>query len=110
MKFTISIDDRTAESLKEFCKTNNIKVNDYLTKMVVDKFMIDRYGDMNKMLLPKVPTALKPLGHKDNRIVASKPVEGVLIGEGGGSGRIIESTPLEKESVVKKTKRKLASK
>ena len=109
-KFTINIDDRTAESLKEFCKTNNIKVNDYLSKIVVDKFMIDRYGDMNKMLSPKVPTALKPLEHKDNRNVSSKPVEGFLIGEDRESGRIIESAPLEKEPVVKKTKRKLVSK
>lgn len=104
MKFTINIDDRTAESLKEFCKTNNIKVNDYLSKIVVDKFMIDRYGDMNKMLSPKVPTALKPLEHKDNRIVASKPVEGFLIGEDRESG------PLEKESAVKKSRRKIAVK
>lgn len=110
VKFTINIDDRTAESLKEFCKTNNLKVNDYLSKIVVDKFMIDRYGDMNKMLSPKVPTALKPLEYKDNRNVASKPVEGFLIGENGESGRIIESVPLEKESSVKKTKRKLVSK
>jgi len=109
-KFTISIDDRTAESLKEFCKTNNIKVNDYLSKIVVDKFMIDKFGDMNMMLSPKVPTALKPLEYKDNRNASSKPAEGVLIGENGESGRIVESTPLEKESVVKKNKRKLATK
>ena len=110
MKFTINIDDRTAESLKEFCKTNNIKVNDYLSKIVVDKFMIDKFGDMNMMISPKVPTALKPLEYKDNRNMSSKPVEGFLIGEESESGRIIESAQLKEKQVPKKSRRRIAAK
>lgn len=53
MKITITIDDRTGNAIKDFCKANNVKQNDYLTNIIEKQFNIDRFGDMNEMIKPK---------------------------------------------------------
>ena len=65
-------------------------------------------SDMNEMIKPKHGTAMNPIVTKDNKNVASKPVDGVLIG-----GEKNEAQPVEVERVAhevetpKRTKRQL---
>ena len=53
MKITITIDDRTGNAIKDFCKANNVKQNDYLTGIIEKQFNIDRFGDLNDLLVKK---------------------------------------------------------
>lgn len=53
MKITINIDDRTGNAIKDFCKANNVKQNDYLTGIIEKQFNIDRFGDLNDLLAKK---------------------------------------------------------
>lgn len=50
MKITINIDERTGVAIREFCKVNNLKQNQYLVDIIEKQFNIDRFGDMNEML------------------------------------------------------------
>ena len=108
MRLTINIEDRLGEDIKSFCKANNVTMTDYLSKIIEKQFSIDRFGDMNEMIKPKHGTAMNPIVTKDNKNVASKPVDGVLIG-----GEKNEAQPVEVERVAhevetpKRTKRQL---
>lgn len=53
MKITINIDERTGSSIREFCKVNNLKQNEYLVGIIEKQFNIDRFGDMNEMMPKK---------------------------------------------------------
>lgn len=53
MKITINIDERTGTAIREFCKANNLKQNQYLVDIIEKQFNIDRFGDMNEMLAKK---------------------------------------------------------
>ena len=53
MKITINIDERTGTAIREFCKANNLKQNQYLVDIIEKQFSIDRFGDLNELLAKK---------------------------------------------------------
>lgn len=53
MKITINIDERTGNAIREFCKANNLKQNQYLVDIIEKQFNIDRFGDLNELLVRK---------------------------------------------------------
>ncbi len=62
MKITINIDERTGTAIRDFCKANNLRQNQYLVDIIERQFNIDRFGDMNDIVggnkKPK-PTPIK---------------------------------------------------
>lgn len=53
MKITINIDERTGTAIREFCKANNLKQNQYLVDIIEKQFNIDRFGDLNELITKK---------------------------------------------------------
>lgn len=49
MRKFINFDERVFNQLKDFCSTNNIKINDYLYESILNRLYTDIYGDMNVM-------------------------------------------------------------
>jgi len=50
MKITIEIVDRNYFQIDEFCKFNNIQIEDYIVQCVEDDFFTRKYGDLNEKL------------------------------------------------------------
>lgn len=74
MKITLNIDERTGAAIREFCKANNLKQNQYLIDIIEKQFNIDRYGDMNEMLSRKNSPVKK---EKPANIGVKLPIEPV---------------------------------
>lgn len=99
MKITINIDERTGNAIREFCKANNLKQNQYLVDIIEKQFNIDRFGDLNEMI--KTPEKPKKVPMK---IV--EPVETAQKKE-----LLKEEVPIQKTPIiVKPVKRTLKSK
>lgn len=85
MKITININERTGAAIREFCKMNNIKQNQYLVEMIEKQFNIDRFGDLNDKI-----------NHKEKPKQAQfKKVEDVV--------PVQEKEPLKKEVQIQET-------
>ena len=83
-------------------------MTEYLSKLIEKQFSIDRFGDMNEMIKPKHGTAMNPIIPKDNNIAASKPAQGVLIGEDAKETQPVEVKQVAQEvETPKRTKRQL---
>ena len=50
MTISIELDDRQYRDIESYCDMNNIKVNDYLTDIITEKHMINKYGDLNDIM------------------------------------------------------------
>ena len=50
MIISIELDDRQYRDIESYCDMNNIKVNDYLTDIITEKHMINKYGDLNEIM------------------------------------------------------------
>ena len=50
MTISIELDDRQYRDIESYCDMNNIKVNDYLTDIISEKHMINKYGDLNDIM------------------------------------------------------------
>lgn len=50
MTISIELDDRQYRDIELYCNMNNIKINDYLTDIITEKHMINKYGDLNKIM------------------------------------------------------------
>ena len=50
MTISIELDDRQYRDIELYCKMNNIKINDYLTDIITEKHMINKYGDLNDIM------------------------------------------------------------
>lgn len=62
MRITIEVDDKLGDNIKRFCKLNNMTYTEYLSKIIEEKFNIDRFGDLNEKINKKKPV-LKPIEH-----------------------------------------------
>ena len=60
MRITIEVDDKLGDNIKRFCKLNNMTYTEYLSKIIEEKFNIDRFGDLNEKINKKKPV-LKPI-------------------------------------------------
>ena len=50
MTISIELDDRQYRDIELYCNMNNIKINDYLTDIIIEKHMINKYGDLNEIM------------------------------------------------------------
>lgn len=50
MIISIELDDRQYRDIELYCNMNNIKMNDYLTDIITEKHMINKYGDLNEIM------------------------------------------------------------
>lgn len=50
MIISIELDDRQYRDIELYCNMNNIKINDYLTDIIIEKHMINKYGDLNEIM------------------------------------------------------------
>ena len=50
MTISIDLDDRQYRDIELYCNMNNIKINDYLTDIITEKHMINKYGDLNEIM------------------------------------------------------------
>lgn len=50
MTISIELDDRQYRDIESYCDMNNIKVNDYLTDIITEKHMLNKYGDLNDIM------------------------------------------------------------
>ncbi len=50
MIISIELDDRQYRDIELYCNMNNIKINDYLTDIISEKHMINKYGDLNEIM------------------------------------------------------------
>lgn len=50
MIISIELDDRQYRDIELYCNMNNIKINDYLTDIITEKHMLNKYGDLNEIM------------------------------------------------------------
>lgn len=50
MTISIELDDRQYRDIELYCNMNNIKINDYLTNIITEKHMLNKYGDLNDIM------------------------------------------------------------
>ena len=50
MIISIELDDRQYRDIELYCNMNNIKINDYLTDIITEKHMLNKYGDLNDIM------------------------------------------------------------
>ena len=50
MTISIELDDRQYRDIELYCNMNNIKINDYLTDIITEKHIINKYGDLNEIM------------------------------------------------------------
>lgn len=96
MKITINIDERTGAAIREFCKANNLKQNEYLVGIIEKQFNIDRFGDLNEILKPKEkPKSVKMTEVKPTEVHEPNKSDGVK-----EAPKIEEVKPKPKKRVI----------
>ena len=53
MKTEIEIIDRIYYNIEAFCKTNGKDLSEYMADAVVERYNLDRYGDLNEKMVKK---------------------------------------------------------
>ncbi len=106
----VYIIDRIYQNIEAFCRANGKNLLEYMGDAIIDRYNLDRYGDLNEKIIKKVPSktiAIKE--EKENTVsVVSKSdtnkeeTSKVITNE-------IEATvvPSEEAPKTKKTKRTL---
>lgn len=108
MIISIELDDRQYRDIESYCDMNNIKVNDYLTDIITEKHMINKYGDLNDIMTVAIEedkTKIKKRGRPKKDTEPQSEI-GTLVEEKkeeteNNMGEITESR--EVETVVKPT-------
>lgn len=112
MIISIELDDRQYRDIELYCNMNNIKVNDYLTDIITEKHMINKYGDLNEIMsvaIEEDKTKIKKRGRpkKDTEpqseigVVVEEKKEDTNEEKENNMGEITENR--EVETVVKPT-------
>lgn len=55
MKIEIDIIDRIYYNIEDFCAANGTDVATYMADAVVERYNLDKYGDLNEKIKPKTP-------------------------------------------------------
>ena len=108
MTISIELDDRQYRDIELYCNMNNIKINDYLTDIITEKHMINKYGDLNEIMsvtIEEDKTKIKKRG-RPKKDTEPQPEIGVVVEEKkeeteNNMGEITENR--EVETVVKPT-------
>ena len=54
MTVEIEIIDRVFYGLEDFCSANGLDVKEYMSDAIMEKYNLDKYGDLNEKLVKKV--------------------------------------------------------
>ena len=101
MTISIELDDRQYRDIELYCNINNIKINDYLTDIITEKHMLNKYGDLNEIMpvaIEENKTKIKKRGRPKKDAEPQSEIEAVA------EGVTVEITEnREVETVVKPT-------
>ena len=81
MIISIELDDRQYRDIESYCDMNNIKVNDYLTDIITEKHMINKYGDLNDIMTVAIEedkTKIKKRGRPKKETEPQSEIEAVV--------------------------------
>lgn len=81
MIISIELDDRQYRDIESYCDMNNIKVNDYLTDIITEKHMINKYGDLNDIMTVAIEedkTKIKKRGRSKKDEEPQSEIEAVV--------------------------------
>lgn len=53
MTVEIEIIDRIYHNIEEFCGVNSIDIKEYMSNAIIERYNLDRYGDLNERLSKK---------------------------------------------------------
>ena len=108
MTISIELDDRQYRDIELYCNMNNIKINDYLTDIITEKHMINKYGDLNEIMsvtIEEDKTKIKKRGRPKKDTEPQSEIEAVVEEKKeeteNNMGEITENR--EVETVVKPT-------
>lgn len=108
MTISIELDDRQYRDIELYCNMNNIKINDYLTDIITEKHMINKYGDLNEIMpvaIEENKTKIKKRGRPKKDTEPQSEI-GTVVEEKKEEteNKMVEITEnLEDETVVKPT-------
>lgn len=108
MIISIELDDRQYRDIELYCNMNNIKINDYLTDIITEKHMINKYGDLNEIMsvtIEEDKTKIKKRGRPKKDTEPQSEI-GVIVEEKKEEkeNKMVEITQnREAETVVKPT-------
>ena len=112
MIISIELDDRQYRDIELYCNMNNIKINDYLTDIISEKHMINKYGDLNDIMpvaIEENKTKIKKRGRSKKDEEPQSEIEAVVEEKKEGvneetENKMVEMTEnREVETVVKPT-------
>lgn len=81
MTISIELDDRQYRDIELYCNMNNIKINDYLTDIITEKHMINKYGDLNDIMpvaIEENKTKIKKRGRPKKDTEPQSEIEAVI--------------------------------
>src|SRR5574344_1475764 len=81
MIISIELDDRQYRDIELYCNMNNIKINDYLTDIITEKHMINKYGDLNEIMsvtIEEDKTKIKKRGRPKKDTEPQSEIEAVV--------------------------------
>ena len=81
MTISIELDDRQYRDIELYCNMNNIKINDYLTDIITEKHMINKYGDLNEIMpvaIEENKTKIKKRGRSKKDEEPQSEIEAVV--------------------------------
>ena len=81
MTISIELDDRQYRDIELYCNMNNIKINDYLTDIITEKHMLNKYGDLNDIMpvaIEENKTKIKKRGRPKKDTEPQSEIEAVV--------------------------------
>ena len=81
MIISIELDDRQYRDIELYCNMNNIKINDYLTDIITEKHMLNKYGDLNEIMSVSIEedkTKIKKRGRPKKDAEPQSEIEAVV--------------------------------
>ena len=81
MTISIELDNRQYRDIELYCKMNNIKINDYLTDIITEKHMLNKYGDLNEIMsvtIEEDKTKIKKRGRSKKDEEPQSEIEAVV--------------------------------
>lgn len=79
MKKYITINDRTYSQLEEYCKSNKIDLQEYMSNSVRNQLYIDIYGDMNQLRGEEPVKTEPPKKEEEKRTVICDNIEEIIL-------------------------------
>ena len=81
MTISIELDDRQYRDIELYCNMNNIKINDYLTDIITEKHLTNKYGDLNEIMSVSIEedkTKIKKRGRSKKDEEPQSEIEAVV--------------------------------